>query len=210
MRSKTKKKNKNKRKQKFRGIILVFGWKNIGSRSFFKFLVLIVVAIGVGYLTFGNESVPAPLRHLNYITPLYVNLVLLVLIPYILDLVVRKRFTSLKVLAEGFLYLNGPVFLIHYFIGIRSKGGNILPTSNQFGFSLCLVSDCNLYPIFSIAGLATLIAIYLERKKKCHVPKNNPNNICLVEDKARGKVLMQYRSPERYRWSGYAFSGWSY
>ena len=26
-------------------------------------------------------------------------------------------------------------------------------------------------------------------------------NICLVEDKARGKVLMQYRSPERYRWS---------
>ena len=32
-------------------------------------------------------------------------------------------------------------------------------------------------------------------------------NICLVEDKARGKVLMQYRSPERYRWSGYAFPG---
>ena len=32
-------------------------------------------------------------------------------------------------------------------------------------------------------------------------------NICLVEDKARGKVLMQYRSPENNRWSGYAFPG---
>ena len=32
-------------------------------------------------------------------------------------------------------------------------------------------------------------------------------NICLVEDVSRAKVLMQYRSPERYRWSGYAFPG---
>ena len=32
-------------------------------------------------------------------------------------------------------------------------------------------------------------------------------NICLVEDVSCAKVLMQYRSPERYRWSGYAFPG---
>ena len=32
-------------------------------------------------------------------------------------------------------------------------------------------------------------------------------NICLVEDKTRGKVLVQYRSPERNHWSGYAFPG---
>ena len=32
-------------------------------------------------------------------------------------------------------------------------------------------------------------------------------NICLVEDVSRGKVLMQYRSSERYLWSGYAFPG---
>ena len=32
-------------------------------------------------------------------------------------------------------------------------------------------------------------------------------NICLVEDVSRGKLLMQYRSPERYPWSGYAFPG---
>ena len=33
-------------------------------------------------------------------------------------------------------------------------------------------------------------------------------NLCLVEDPNNGKVVLQYRSPERYKkWSGYAFPG---
>ena len=33
-------------------------------------------------------------------------------------------------------------------------------------------------------------------------------NLCLVEDPKNGKVVLQYRSPERYKkWSGYAFPG---
>ena len=33
-------------------------------------------------------------------------------------------------------------------------------------------------------------------------------NLCLVEDPTNGKVVFQYRSPERYKkWSGYAFPG---
>ncbi len=47
--------------------------------------------------------------------------------------------------------------------------------------------------IHAIAGLATLIAIYLERKKKCHMPRNNPNKYALL--KIRRKVRSsQYRS----------------
>ena len=33
-------------------------------------------------------------------------------------------------------------------------------------------------------------------------------NLCMVEDLENGKVVLQYRSPERYKkWSGYAFAG---
>ena len=32
-------------------------------------------------------------------------------------------------------------------------------------------------------------------------------NICLIEDLETQRVVMQYRSPEKYRWSGYAFPG---
>ena len=33
-------------------------------------------------------------------------------------------------------------------------------------------------------------------------------NLCLIEDTSTNKVVLQYRSPERYKkWSGYAFPG---
>ena len=32
-------------------------------------------------------------------------------------------------------------------------------------------------------------------------------NLCLVEDLETGKVVLQYRSPEKNHWSGYAFPG---
>lgn len=32
-------------------------------------------------------------------------------------------------------------------------------------------------------------------------------NMCLVENEETNQVVMQYRSPERYRWFGYAFPG---
>ena len=32
-------------------------------------------------------------------------------------------------------------------------------------------------------------------------------NICMIEDLEKQRVVMQYRSPESNRWSGYAFPG---
>ena len=32
-------------------------------------------------------------------------------------------------------------------------------------------------------------------------------NLCMVEDLENGKVVLQYRSPEKNNWSGYAFPG---
>ena len=34
-------------------------------------------------------------------------------------------------------------------------------------------------------------------------------NMCMIEDD-KGNVVMQYRSPERYAWSGIAFPGGEY
>ncbi len=32
-------------------------------------------------------------------------------------------------------------------------------------------------------------------------------NLCMVEDLENGKVVLQYRSPEKTHWAGYAFPG---
>ena len=62
MRSKTKKKNKNKRKAKVQGNNFSL-WleKHWLVEALLGYLFFIMVAIGVGYLTFGNKSIPGPL-----------------------------------------------------------------------------------------------------------------------------------------------------
>ena len=108
MRSKTKKKNKNKRKVKVQGNKFSL-WleKHWLVEAFLNFLVLIVVAIGVGFLTFGNKSIPGPLREFKYVSPLYINLVFLIALPYYswFGSLREEGFNTLKGFSEVFLYL---------------------------------------------------------------------------------------------------------
>ena len=108
MKSKTKKKNKRKVKVQENKLSLWMEkhWIWI-VEAFLNYLVLIVVAIGVGYLTFGNESIPAPLREFKYVSPLYINLVFLIVLPYYswFGSLREEGFNTLKGFSEVFLYL---------------------------------------------------------------------------------------------------------
>ena len=172
MKSKTKKKNKNKRKVKVQGNKFSL-WleKHRVVEAFLNFLVLIVVAIGVGYLTFGNESIPAPLREFSYISPLYLNLFLLITFPFYswFGSLRGEELNSLKDVSEFFLYLNGLIFLFHCFVGIRLK--------HEKGFLPPLITLDSRYvwfPIatylifFFISALTMLILKYNEKKREKH------------------------------------------
>lgn len=139
--------------------------------AFLNFLVLIVVAIGVGYLTFGNESIPAPLREFSYISPLYLNLFLLITFPFYswFGSLRGEELNSLKDVSEFFLYLNGLIFLFHCFVGIRLK--------HEKGFLPPLITLDSRYvwfPIatylifFFISALTMLILKYNEKKREKH------------------------------------------
>ena len=80
MKSKTKKKNKRKVKVQENKLSL---WmeKHWILEALLGYIFFIMVGLGVGYLTFGNESIPAPLREFSYISPLYLNLFLLITFP---------------------------------------------------------------------------------------------------------------------------------
>lgn len=48
----------------------------------------------------------------------------------------------------------------------------------------------------------------IERKFMSRATSTILTNLCLIEDCTTNKVVLQYRSPERYKkWSGYAFPG---
>ena len=83
MKSKTKKKNKNKRKVKVQGNKFIL-WleKHWILEALLGYIFFIMVAIGVGFLTFENKSIPGPLREFKYVSPLYIYLVVLIALPY--------------------------------------------------------------------------------------------------------------------------------
>lgn len=126
MRSKTKKKNINKRKVKVQGNKFSFWLENHSIiASIIEYCVFLLVAIGVAFLTFGNKSIPGPLREFKYISPLYLNLTILIALPYYswFGSLKEEGLNTLKGFSEIFLYLNGLLFLLHYFIGIELEDG---------------------------------------------------------------------------------------
>lgn len=173
MSSKTKKKNKRKVKVQENKFIL---WleKHWLVEALLGYIFFIMVAIGVGFLTFGNKSIPGPLREFKYVSPLYINLVFLIALPYYswFGSLREEGFKTLRGFSEVFLYLNGLLFLLHYFIGIELEDGEgFLPPLWNLNPRYVWFPIATYILFFSMAGFATLTAIYIERKKKCHVPK---------------------------------------
>ncbi|WP_250317512.1 hypothetical protein [Streptococcus parasanguinis] len=79
--------------------------------------IFLLSAFGIIYLLLGTTLVPKPYQNLNYVFPLYLNLVFLVNILY--QGIFRDNFdgmTRLQDFADPFLYLNGAGFLFHLFL----------------------------------------------------------------------------------------------
>ena len=172
MRSKTKKKNINKRKVKVQGNKFSFWLENHSIiASIIEYCVFLLVAIGVAFLTFGNKSIPGPLREFKYISPLYLNLTILIALPYYswFGSLREEGFNTLKGFSEVFLYLNGLGFLLHYFVGIELEDGegflpplwNLNPRYVWFPIATYLI-------FFFIPALTMLILKYNEKKRKNH------------------------------------------
>lgn len=172
MKSKTKKKNKNKRKVKVQGNKFSFWLENHSIiASIIEYCFFLLVAIGVAFLTFGNKSIPGPLREFKYISPLYLNLTILIALPYYswFGSLREEGFNTLKGFSEFFLYLNGLLFLLHYFIGIELEDGegflpplwNLNPRYVWFPIATYLI-------FFFIPALTMLILKYNEIKRKKH------------------------------------------
>ena len=139
--------------------------------SIIEYCIFLLIAIGVAFLTFGNKSIPGPLREFKYVSPLYINLVFLIALPYYswFGSLREEGFNTLKGFSEVFLYLNGLLFLLHYFIGIELEDGegflpplwNLNPRYVWFPIATYLI-------FFFIPALTMLILKYNEKKRKNH------------------------------------------
>ena len=123
-------------------------------------------ACGIIYLLLGTTLVPKSYQNLNYVFPLYMNLVFLVNMLY--QSVFRDNFDGMltaKDFAVPFLYLNGVGLLFHSFFGIMGRNRKTIPPLLTLDHRYIWFPILTYITFFLVATLIILISKHNEKKK---------------------------------------------
>ena len=123
-------------------------------------------ACGIIYLLLGTTLVPKSYQNLNYVFPLYMNLVFLVNMLY--QSVFRDNFDGMLTIqdfVDPFLYLNGVGLLFHSFFGIMGRNRKTIPPLLTLDHRYIWFPILTYITFFLVATLIILISKYIEKKK---------------------------------------------
>ena len=123
-------------------------------------------AFGIIYLLLGITFVPKPYQNLNYVFPLFMNLVFLVNMLY--HGVFRDAFDGMirvQDFANPFLYLNGVGLLFHSFFGIMGRNRKTIPPLLTLDYRYIWFPILTYIIFFLVAALIILISKHNEKKK---------------------------------------------
>ena len=121
---------------------------------------------GIIYLLLGITFVPKPYQNLNYVFPLFMNLVFLVNMLY--QSIFRDNFdgmTRVQDFANPFLYLNGVGLLFHSFFGIMGRNRKTIPPLLTLDYRYIWFPILTYIIFFLVAALIILISKHNEKKK---------------------------------------------
>ena len=128
--------------------------------------IFFLSACGIIYLLLGTTLLPKPYQNLNYVFPLYMNLVFLVNMLY--HGVFRDTFDGMLTVqdfADPFLYLNGVGLLFHSFFGIMGRNRKSIPPLLTLDHRYIWFPILTYITFFLVATLIILISKYIEKKK---------------------------------------------
>ena len=129
--------------------------------------IFLLSAFGIIYLLLGITLVPKPYQNLNYVFPLYMNLVFLVNILY--QGIFRDNFdgmTRVQDFANPFLYLNGVGLLFHLFFGIMGRNRKPIPPLLTLDPRYIWFPIVTYLIFFLVPALIILICKHLDNKKR--------------------------------------------
>ena len=129
--------------------------------------IFFLSACGIIYLLLGTTLLPKQYQNLNYVFPLYMNLVFLVNILY--QGIFRDNFDGMirvQDFADPFLYLNGVGFLFHLFFGIMGRNRKIIPPLLNVDRRYIWFPILTYVIFFLVAMLIILISKHLDNKKR--------------------------------------------
>ena len=137
--------------------------------SFMDGGIILLSIFGIMYVLFGTSLIPKPYQEMSYVFPMIINFVFLVNTLY--QGIFRDGFknkTSVQGFLQPFLYINGPIFLLHLMVGLKGRNVKKIPSLLSIDYRYIWFPIATYLIFFFIPALTMLILKYNEKKRKNH------------------------------------------
>ena len=170
---KIKQQNRQMRKiqKKYSLIAHVHLWIERHSKisSFMDGGIILLSIFGIMYVLFGTSLIPKPYQEMSYVLPIIMNFVFLVHTLY--QGIFRDGFsekTSVQEFLEPFLFINGPIFLLHLIVGVKGRNVKKIPSLLSIDYRYIWLPIATYLIFFIIPAILMVILKYNDKKRKNH------------------------------------------
>lgn len=163
-----KNKRKLKRKKKLSRVEKFNLWLESHKLSAFlvNFIVLLSITGLIGIVFQVIILIPSPYNHMNYMFPLYCNILLIFArfyAYYLREICSTKK--NFKDYLEPFLYVNSFGFIIHLTMGIGTPTHHVLPSLLSLNHRYIWFPIATYLIFFTVAALTILFMKFIENKR---------------------------------------------
>lgn len=131
--------------------------------------IILFSIFGIMYVLFGTTLIPKPYQEMSYVFPIIINFVFLVNTIY--QGVFRDGFskkTSVQGFLQPFLYINGPIFLLHLIVGIKGRNVEKIPSLLSLDDRYIWLPIATYLIFFFIPVILIVILKYNDKNRKNH------------------------------------------
>ena len=143
--------------------------RHLKIASFMDGGIILLSIFGIMYVLFGTSLIPKPYQEMSYLLPIIMNFVFLVHTLY--QGIFRDGFSnkaSVQGFLKTFLFINGPIFLLHLLVGVKGRNVKKIPSLLSIDYRYIWLPIATYLIFLFISGLTILILKYNEKKRKKH------------------------------------------
>lgn len=143
--------------------------RHLKIASFMDGGIILLSIFGIMYVLFGTSLIPKPYQEMSYLLPIIMNFVFLVHTLY--QGIFRDGFSnkaSVQEFLEPFLYINGPIFLLHLIVGVKGRNVKKIPSLLSVDYRYIWLPIATYLIFFIIPAIVIVILKYKDKKRKNH------------------------------------------
>ncbi|ORO64297.1 hypothetical protein [Streptococcus oralis] len=137
--------------------------------SFMDGGIILFSIFGIMYVLFGTTLIPKPYQEISYVLPIIMNFVFLVHTFY--QGIFRNGFSnkaSVQGFLKTFLFINGPIFLLHLLVGVKGRNVKKIPSLLSIDYRYIWLPIATYLIFFFIPAILMVILKYKDKKRKNH------------------------------------------